>query len=159
MYLTVHASAGILIGSQVGNPWLAFILGVLSHFVLDAIPHDSIELHNWREKGNGIKKFLLEGVVDLLLLTLIILWLQSYNLIDFEPSILFGVAGALVPDFIWVFAEFFNIKNLVFDKYKQFHDSMHKTFLKDYYIPLKYSIPIQVINLVIFLGLYLFFKP
>ena len=39
MYLTAHSSAGVLIAAKVVNPWLAFVLGFLSHYVLDMIPH------------------------------------------------------------------------------------------------------------------------
>ena len=39
MIVTVHVVAGGVIGELVGNPAAAFLLGIISHFILDSIPH------------------------------------------------------------------------------------------------------------------------
>ncbi len=39
MLITPHVLAGTAIGLAVGNPAAGFVLGVASHFVLDAVPH------------------------------------------------------------------------------------------------------------------------
>ena len=39
MYLSVHATAGVLIGSYAANSPVAFLVGVASHFLLDMLPH------------------------------------------------------------------------------------------------------------------------
>ncbi len=39
MLITPHVLAGTAIGLAVGNPVAGFVLGVTSHFVLDAVPH------------------------------------------------------------------------------------------------------------------------
>jgi hypothetical protein len=36
---TVHVFAGLAIGKQISNPLWAFAVGILSHVILDAIPH------------------------------------------------------------------------------------------------------------------------
>ena len=64
MYLTVHGASGLFIGSQVGNPWLAFVLGVVSHFILDMIPHESKSIDEWYERGKGRGRFFLAGIID-----------------------------------------------------------------------------------------------
>lgn len=38
MYSPVHAAAGLLLAKSVNNPWAAVGLGVLSHYLLDAVP-------------------------------------------------------------------------------------------------------------------------
>ncbi len=44
MILATHAIAGAAIGRLTKNPLIAFALGFMSHFVLDAIPHWQYEL-------------------------------------------------------------------------------------------------------------------
>ena len=44
MFLTSHATAAVLIAEQIHSPTLAFALGWLSHYLLDAIPHGDDEL-------------------------------------------------------------------------------------------------------------------
>ena len=155
MYQIVHGTAGLLIGSQTGNPWVAFILAVISHFILDAIPHDSIEIKHWVDKGNFIKRISLITLIDLLLFLglLIILWLKG-NL-TFNYSIVAGIIGAILPDYIWGMAELFKINNKWLEKYKQLHNGDHALLHRDIYIPLKYSLPVQLISAIIFILLFL----
>ncbi len=39
MTLTTHVAIGAGIGVLVGNPELGFVLGLVSHFMVDMIPH------------------------------------------------------------------------------------------------------------------------
>jgi len=39
MTATNHALTGAIIGATIANPWVAMLAALLSHFVLDAIPH------------------------------------------------------------------------------------------------------------------------
>ena len=77
-----------------------------------------------------------------------------YNLV-FTPAIIWGITGTLLPDFIWGGRELFKIKNAMLDKYEQLHFWSHKIFYKKIYLPLKYTIPIQLGSLVLFIILYL----
>jgi membrane protein DedA with SNARE-associated domain len=157
MYQIVHGTAGLLIGEQINQPWLAFILGVISHFVLDAIPHDIIEIRRWQDKGNFIKRTSLEAAVDLSLFLILLgfLWLKGNLALNY--SVLAGVLGALLPDYIWGVGELFKIKNRWLEKYKQLHNGDHALFHKNIYIPLKYGLFIQLFFLFFFLSIYLRF--
>ena len=39
MFITVHAAAATALSRYATIPLLAFVLGLLSHFILDMIPH------------------------------------------------------------------------------------------------------------------------
>ena len=39
MFLTAHTSVALLISTKIINPFLGFILGFISHFLVDIIPH------------------------------------------------------------------------------------------------------------------------
>jgi len=155
MYQIVHGSAGLLIGSQTGNPWLAFILGFLSHFILDAIPHDSLEIKNWQDRGNYIKKIASEAIIDLLLFLGLFFLLWQNNLVEPTWAMGAGILGALLPDYIWGLGEFFKIENKWLEKFKHLHNLDHTLLHKNIYIPLKYGLPIQLFFVVIFIVLFL----
>ena len=39
MVLVPHMLVGAAIGSQVSSYWLAFLFGLMSHYLLDSLPH------------------------------------------------------------------------------------------------------------------------
>ena len=63
MLLTNHVLSGALIGARARGPGQAFVAGVASHFVLDAIPHEIVQ------RGES-KSLLRRNLVDELLLTI-----------------------------------------------------------------------------------------
>ena len=108
MFLTVHAPAGALLGVLFGNPFFAFIFGVLSHFFLDAIPHGDREVREWLEKKQ-YKKYFAVVVTDFFLLGLelaVLYWwfnhekiTSPFPLLEKERVVLVGIIGAILPDF------------------------------------------------------------
>ena len=158
MYQIIHGSAGLLIGSQLGNPWLAFILGVISHFVLDAIPHDAKEIREWQDRGNYTKKIALEAMVDLWFFLIIIYFLQINNLLNWNWSILAGIFGTLLPDYIWGAMELLKIDNKITNWYKNLHNGTHAILHRDIYISVKYTFLIQFFFLGLFWGVYFILK-
>lgn len=155
MYQIVHGTAGLLIGEQINQPWLAFILGIVSHFILDAIPHDIAEVRRWQDRGNFIKRVSFEAAIDLLLFLILIFTLVLTKNLTFSWSILAAVIGALLPDYIWGMGELFKIKQSWMEKYKQLHNGDHALLHKNIYIPLKYGLLIQLGFMIFFLILYL----
>ncbi len=156
MYQIVHGTAGLLIGEQINQPWLAFILGIFSHFILDAIPHDIIEVRHWQDRGNFIKRVSFEAGIDLLLFLILAFILFITHQINFSWSLAAGVGGALLPDYIWGLGELFKIRHPWLEKYKQLHNADHALLHKDIYLPLKYALPVQLAFLVFFLFLILY---
>ena len=51
MTLTTHAAAGIVVAYWTGDPMLGFFAAILSHFILDMIPHGD-EFIYWRLAEN-----------------------------------------------------------------------------------------------------------
>ncbi|KKS43542.1 hypothetical protein A3H03_03225 [Candidatus Kuenenbacteria bacterium RIFCSPLOWO2_12_FULL_42_13] len=149
MYQIVHGMAGIAIGSRLDNPILAFVLGIVSHFVLDAIPHDSLELRDWENNGTDkfIKKIALEAILDLWGLMLGILMMQEGFSLYLNYPMMAGMIGAISPDYIWGLTELSQTKNQAMEKFKAWHNKIHTIIYKAVYLPLKYTVPIQVIAL------------
>jgi len=94
MIATTHTLTGLAIGSQVENIPAIIILGILSHFVLDALPHlDEEEI----EQKYSRKVALIIASFDILVSVLILL-LAIYKL-NRVPALNL-VVGALAGNFI-----------------------------------------------------------
>ncbi|MBU0516372.1 MAG: hypothetical protein KJ621_16570 [Proteobacteria bacterium] len=125
MFLTVHATAGILVGQYTGNIWLGLFGGLISHFMLDIIPHGdnaliSGEFNFTQKEVSFLKKLTL---IDTSIMTILILFLYWQNVIALSLPILAGIAGGLLPDFLD--GIYFLTKHPRLKKYHSFHYSFH----------------------------------
>ena len=75
MIITPHMLVGAAIGSQSPNLWIAFCLGVVSHFLIDILPHwDYLDDINF--EGSSLKKIALDFILGS---GLILIFAWSYN--------------------------------------------------------------------------------
>jgi hypothetical protein len=102
MLITAHGLAGALIGKEAGYPPLAFLLGLVSHFVLDSIPHcdGPDDVAGKDESSLTSKTQYVLIVVDLLLFVFVLLIVYFFNSDLFNNGMIWGIAGALLPDLI-----------------------------------------------------------
>ncbi len=87
--VTNHVLSGALIGAAVRRPLPAFLLGVASHFALDAVPH-------WGKLGS--RHFLGVAVVDGLTGLAAIGTFAAISPPQRRLAVLAGMAGAALPD-------------------------------------------------------------
>lgn len=90
MLVTNHVLSGALIGALVKRPVPAFVLGVASHFALDATPH-------WGD-WDSYQRFLQVAVPDGLAGLAVIAGLAAVAPPDRRAAVLAGMAGAALPD-------------------------------------------------------------
>jgi len=104
MFLTVHATAGVIVGQQTGNLYLAFLAGVISHIVLDIIPHGDQDLvkSNEKFKPEEIKKLRNITLLDVFTMTILLSAIYLTGLINSSQvwPVLLAVTGAILPDFL-----------------------------------------------------------
>jgi hypothetical protein len=109
MLLITHLVAGFLIGSLVQNPIAIVILGLISHYLMDAIPHwDPKLVHvngkrmssksDWDAQPVAIKRQVI--LVVLLHIPLIIYFISFLNDSTRFSYILLGGIAAIFPD-VW----------------------------------------------------------
>lgn len=124
MLLTIHATAGALIGQQIKNPVLVFALAFMSHFLLDIIPHGD---HDWSEeyesktnkkKIKQIINIVLSDITGLFVFLFLLYSSRTINILSFTV----GVIGAILPDFL-VGCHLLSKK--FFKKFYRFHRSIH----------------------------------
>ncbi len=124
MLLTVHATAGALIGQQISNPLLAFFLAFISHFILDIIPHGD---QDWIEEYKGNQKSKVRKIVTLValdVLALFVLLISKYFFNAFAPTlnIVAGIMGSVLPDLLVGIHE---LSEKQFKRFYRFHFAMH----------------------------------
>ncbi len=105
-----HVATGITIAITIRRPEIALPLALLSHFVLDALPHSKVPL-----RRSIMTPYLIAEALFCTVLTIICMMLFS------EYWLLVGLCAVLAfsPDFLWPF--FYN------DKLRT------KPFFKDFY--------------------------
>ena len=98
MFLTVHAIFALLFIKIAPNIVWAFIIGFVSHFVLDMIPHGDKEARGWSDE---LKIRRLPGVASIDTLFLLITWYLIHKSLNLPIEIsFFLIFGAVLPDII-----------------------------------------------------------
>lgn len=156
MFITAHSSVAIFLGLQVGNPVLAFVLGMVSHFVFDIIPHGDRGMVKTRINPERRlpevadvyekRKFLLIAAVDNVLAVGMLLWLSRMLPIASAP-VLFAVVGAALPDALQGVTAFTRFRFL--DAYTRMHHRIHFLLPRD--ISLAQGLVLQMATVVFFL--------
>lgn len=100
MFLAVHASVGAIAGNTVSSPTVAFVLGFLSHFFMDMIPHGDENIYHGYKSGTKVKRALLYVAADAVL-TVILIAVFFLRQDFFSPvAVSMGIVGGLLPDLI-----------------------------------------------------------
>jgi membrane-bound metal-dependent hydrolase YbcI (DUF457 family) len=102
MFIAGHVAAGALIGQQVDeNLFAIFLLGFISHFLLDLIPHgDAHQVKNYFEKKTEhLKKLYYVLVTDSAASIIMVTWLMAYANIN-RVAVAWGVIGSVLPDLL-----------------------------------------------------------
>lgn len=86
MIASVHAVTGAALGAVTGNPAAAFVTGLVSHGVLDAVPHT-----DYQTTGPGV----VDGLAGLLFLTWLALAQPGGGL---AWAAFWGGLGGMLPD-------------------------------------------------------------
>ena len=129
MYLTVHAAAGILIGSYVNKPLASFILAIISHFILDLVPHNDGDIPTKGQSIKTLRKFYFNKIfaliyLDICLSIVVAVILLTNNIHLLSRSIIWGMVGSILPD-IFLILSFFWRKNRLLHKFNELHNFLH----------------------------------
>src|SRR3990167_10207482 len=131
MYLTVHAAAGVLIGSYINSSPISFLVGFISHFFLDMLPHRDGNFPRHGHSAKSLSKLYFNKIVSLIYfdvcLAIVVagmLFTNNYYFLD--QSIIWGMIGAILPD-VFQALSFFWKKNRFFKKFNEFHNFLHYT--------------------------------
>lgn len=90
MFVTTHVLVGALVGARIRSRAIAYGVGVLSHFVLDAVPH-------WGAVGDH-DEFMRVAVRDGLGGLAALVAVAALSPEEYRRSVLAGAIGAATPD-------------------------------------------------------------
>ena len=94
--ISTHVASGALLGRAVGRPVPSLVLGVVSHLVLDRLPHWGAAT-GWPPPDLDDTTFRV-AVVDGLVGLGLIAWLVRATPPNRRPEVLAGIVGACAPD-------------------------------------------------------------
>lgn len=142
MFITPHTSVAIWISTKINDPILAFILGVVSHFILDIIPHGDENFASHISTRRQIVIFYVKlAFIDLVLASGLL-----YFFVIHGPEVNYyvltaAVLGAWLPDFLWMLIDYFNFSK--FHWYVIYHERIHNLIGWKYSII--YGLPFQIV--------------
>lgn len=155
MFLTPHSVAAVALTQAVTAPGLAFVIGFVSHFLLDLVPHGDDGLNKWilKKKGSRVRKIFYVACIDSLIGGSIFLLLWAV-----APRFNFWVAasaalGSVLPDILWGLAELFP-KSRILEHYKQKHHLWQGSVSDP--LSLKWGMILQLFTLLVSLWFVLF---
>lgn len=129
MMLTPHILVGTAIGYKIHSYWFIIIFSIISHFILDAVPHKEYNISHLRS-GKLSKDFLkdfskvvLDGLVGLTLGLL----LTGFKDLDY---VIVGMIAGAFPDFLQFLSFIFNSK--ILNSIRKFHHKIHIFNNKDF---------------------------
>jgi hypothetical protein len=100
MFLAVHASVGALAGNAVDNPFAAFVLGFVSHFFIDMVPHGDAHMYEGYKSGKRKMRAVLYATSDAIA-TIVLIGMFFTREDFFRPlNVSLGIIGGLLPDLI-----------------------------------------------------------
>lgn len=128
MNLSTHIAVGAAVGYLSKNPALGFFAGLISHHLIDQIPHTDGGSFDVDVKDFAKDKRILT-IVSLDLIVILILGLFIFTIHAVNWAIIFGAIGAALPDLVdnMPFWSPFLRKKIPFNFYHRFHEFFHFT--------------------------------
>ena len=128
MTFTTHIFVGAAIGSLMPNPWLAFLAGLVTHHLLDLIPHIDegtyIDKKGFRQKKFGpVAIVALETIIASAMLAYVIWQSQPDQWLKLTAGALGGTLADLAHNV--PFWSGYLKKKPVFKQWFWLHDKMH----------------------------------
>ncbi|MBI2411373.1 MAG: hypothetical protein HYV32_05785 [Candidatus Kerfeldbacteria bacterium] len=100
MTLTTHAATGMIITQWTNNPILGFFAALMSHYLLDAIPHADEWIY-WRHVHNSRDTIaLIVAACDVFVLSILLIAVLNTHSGAESSRITAGVIGGILPDIL-----------------------------------------------------------
>jgi hypothetical protein len=151
MTTTTHTAIGVLIGTAVGNPILGFALGVISHYLVDVIPHGDMHM---RDSNNLVNKKN-ERLSHVFVITDVALGITLLNILgtilpdDVTRSTVYAASifGSILPDLLVGINDL--VKSALGRKHTHLHFLFHDFLCRKHGDPkLRYSLAVQALFVV-----------
>ncbi|MDO8435181.1 MAG: hypothetical protein Q7S89_00680 [bacterium] len=133
MVNVIHGAVGALLGQHLESSPLAFLVGFLSHFVLDSIPHgDRDSMLKWRHHGKIDSHWWVMGI-DFILTVVFVAIAFSLDVFANPYAAAYGFVGAIIPDTLIGISELcqlLGVKSRIFRRFYALHFWFHNILLR-----------------------------
>ncbi|KKR03565.1 MAG: hypothetical protein UT32_C0048G0001 [Parcubacteria group bacterium GW2011_GWC2_39_14] len=147
MFLVTHAAIGAAIGQATGNPILAALGGLASHFLLDAVPHGDLQLYKSYKSGQKVRRAIAKVTVDSIVTIIFVILLFNFRDFMHPGNVSLGIAFSVLPDALIGLYEIHKTRFLTW--FNQFHFFFHNYFVKKVGdVSYKYGMVLQIIILI-----------
>ncbi len=147
MMLTTHVMVGATLALTLApdRPWLAFLLGFVSHLLIDVIPHGDAEMYTKYQKGLQVRLALAYSAIDAVVAIVLIGILLNLPLGETSRGIAtLGIFGGVLPDLLAGLREI--VKSRWLEAFNRVHFFFHDGVTKRWGdVPLWLGIGAQVI--------------
>lgn len=114
MFVTTHAAIGALIAEHIpDHPYVAFVLGIASHFLSDIIPHGDTNLYKEYISGRKVKRSIAYSVIDGVLAMFFVIIMLNTMPSEAKLAVSLGMIGGVLPDLIVGVYEVFKFQWLI----------------------------------------------
>ena len=124
MTLAVHTAATLVISQHTGNHLQAFFIGLISHVLLDMIPHGDYHLSRWFNKGRKIKRMVFFAETDVVIST-VFASIFFYSYASDVSIFVWAMLGSWLPDIPHMF--FHLSKERFMIRISRWHNNIHFT--------------------------------
>ncbi len=150
MFITVHAATASLLGRYINHSILAFVAGLISHFILDMIPHGDEHLGKKFlgikiKKGEADFKILaLYGSIDAFFLAIFLIFLFKNFEFANTNYVIWAIIGGILPDILVAIHKLTNLR--ILNWFAKLHGRIHRFLIAKLPtdIPLKIGILGQI---------------
>jgi len=151
MIFTLHVLVGALIGKTFSSLVLVIIIAILSHYILDFIPHRSPRaVKGFKERGlrGANKRDLILKTVEPIIGIIVIVYLIFGLNKEFAGLMLIGSFFAFFPDFLSYYAWKYDMKR--FKRFLPVHGGMLYNNSKSLIVGILTQVIVGIIVLVLF---------
>ncbi len=152
----IHFFVGSAISlSATKIPIFAFLVGAISHHLLDFLPHLDLNIFN-NHKYNSLKdwdrKIWFLVVSEFLFFLLLTFYFLGKFEFDIQKIAFLGGLGGILPDLFTLFIRTFFPKLKIFDFYLNFHKNFHYQFKNKIIFPILIELLVLFFSLLLFLS-------
>jgi len=142
MFLTVHSAIGLTAVTALGihNPAAAFAVGLVLHYLGDAVPHGDEPIGEWVKNGRSpVLRAAPVFAGDFLLMSAMFALVSATG--GLQWHLVVAIAGSILPDVLFGIETIF--KRRLFGFLSDLHDRAHAAI--GIRLPLHYGLPFQAV--------------
>ena len=143
--MTTHVMVGAALAVTLtpNHPELAFVFGVLSHLLIDVIPHGDMDLYRSYLKRDHVRRAVAYVGIDAVIAIMLTIVILNQPLVEHtRAAASFGMIGGVLPDLMVGMEEYLGMKFL--HPFYRLHFWFHNMISKKWDVPLWLGISAQV---------------